>query len=66
MNRSFFIRPAKPGLIVRDPVSGSPLPEAGAEKPCNQYWLRRLKDGEVVKATAPAGKKKSASTEGGR
>ena len=52
-----------PGRLVRDPITGQPLPADGA--PVNlsdhrrkQYYLRRLKDGDVVelksKPPAPA------------
>lgn len=57
---TFFIEPTRPGLIVRDPVTAQPLPEAGAEKPRNSYWLRRVADGDVRErrameaSTAPA------------
>jgi hypothetical protein len=48
----------KQGYIVRDPQSHRPLAEAGEEKPRTQYWLRRLRDGDVElideQATAPA------------
>lgn len=48
------------GLLVRDPVTGQPLPDAGAKKPLNSYWLRRLRVGDVhrgsdARAAAPAG-----------
>lgn len=43
------IKPAKPDLIVRDPDTGQPLAADGEVKPGNSYWLRRLRDGDVVK-----------------
>ncbi len=36
------------GLIVRDPLTGKPLVAEGEEKPRNSYWLRRLRDKDVV------------------
>lgn len=42
------IKPAQSDLIVRDPTTGKPLQAAGEPKPRNSYWLRRLRDGDVV------------------
>lgn len=53
------IKPAKKGLIVRDPNDGKPLKETGEEKPRNIYWLRRIKDKSVVDMNA---KKTTAQT----
>ena len=49
------IKPAKPGLLVRSPSSGRPLPANGAEVHSNSYWRRRLRQGDVVvvKAAKP-------------
>lgn len=38
----------KEGYVVRDPHSMRALNAEGEEKPRNQYWLRRLRDGDVV------------------
>ncbi|BBN59319.1 DUF2635 domain-containing protein [Hydrogenovibrio marinus] len=46
--QTFKIKPAKKGLQVLDPKTRDPLDEAGEEKPRDEYWLRRLKDGDVV------------------
>jgi len=53
MNDTLFLVP-KAGLQVRDPDTTVPLPAEGAEKPRNQYWLRRLQDGDVSLGRAPA------------
>lgn len=45
------VRPAK-GLIVRDPGTGKALPATGAQVPKTAYWLRRLRDGDVVDTAA--------------
>ena len=37
----------KNGLIVRDPDSLSPLPPEGHAVPRNDYWLRRVEQGDV-------------------
>lgn len=52
----FNIKPADEHCLVRDPVSGAPLRAEGEAKPKNSYWLRRLKDGDVVETepTTPA------------
>lgn len=57
-----ILRPARPGLRVLMPERGNlPLPVEGLEirEPLSSYWLRRLRDGDVVKgpassASAPA------------
>jgi hypothetical protein len=48
-----FLKPKK-GLLVRDPVTGRALPAEGAEKPLSPYWLRRIKDGSVIRMAAKA------------
>lgn len=42
-----FVKP-KPGVRVRDPKNRGHLPESGADVPEDQYWLRRLADGDVT------------------
>lgn len=51
---TFKIKPAKAGLLVKDPETRKPLKAAGEEKPRTAYWLRRINDKSVVvvKATA--------------
>lgn len=46
-----FLKPCRSGLIVRDPRSGTPLPEAGAHKPDTPFWRRRMRSGDAVEAT---------------
>lgn len=45
-----FIKPIA-GRLVPDPERGGVLPEAGREVEANQYWLRRLQDGDVIETT---------------
>ncbi len=52
------VRPSRPDLIVRDPISRQPVPAEGREVPETSYWLRRLSDGDlerVEEKPAPAG-----------
>ncbi|WP_145598797.1 DUF2635 domain-containing protein [Yersinia alsatica] len=53
------IKPA-PGLTVRDPDSYEPLVEKGEKKPRTGFWLRRLKDGDVVPVITAVAQKKGA------
>ncbi|MDR1946640.1 MAG: DUF2635 domain-containing protein [Desulfovibrio sp.] len=46
-----FIRPA-PGLVIADPQTGDYLPEKGAIMPRSAFWLRRMKDGDVLEGPA--------------
>ncbi len=41
------IQPA-PGLLIRDPKTKRLLPEEGLEVKESTFWLRRLKEGDVV------------------
>jgi hypothetical protein len=50
-----FLKPARPGLRVRDPDHGGALlPAEGAMCNWSTYWYRRVADGDVVEAPAPA------------
>lgn len=42
-----FVIPA-PGVMVRDPDTKRHLPAEGAEVPETGYWLRRVRDGDVI------------------
>lgn len=46
-----YVKPAQ-GLVIRDPDLKDLLPEAGREVPESGYWQRRLRDGDVVAASA--------------
>jgi Protein of unknown function (DUF2635) len=39
---------------VRDPLSMIPLAKDGEWKPLSSYWVRRLRDKEVVEVAPPA------------
>lgn len=46
------VKPAIPGTIVRDPDTKRALPDEGDDVPDTSYWLRRLRDGDVVRIDA--------------
>lgn len=50
-------------LIVRIPVTHALLPNEGAEVPETHFWLRRLRDGDVVAASAPVAAKEPAAAD---
>lgn len=43
-----FVKPARKGLLVRDPLTMKHVPEKGMEVPDHPYWLRRERDGDIV------------------
>jgi len=44
-----FVKPKNDKIIVREPATGKIIPSAGIEVPdFDSYWLRRLRDGDVV------------------
>lgn len=47
-----FVKPAE-GLKVRDPDLRDLLPDDGRDVPVSDYWLRRLRDGDVTEGAAP-------------
>jgi hypothetical protein len=48
-----FVKPAA-GAILPDPDHGyEPLPSEGRDVPESDFWLRRLRDGDVFEANAP-------------
>jgi hypothetical protein len=51
MSDTMRIKP-RLGLLVRDPATYRPLALEGEDKPRDQYWMRRLRDGDVVKVEA--------------
>lgn len=48
-----WLKPAMPGLIVRDPKTAKPLPAEGELKTLTDYWRRRLRDNDVIVVTTP-------------
>jgi hypothetical protein len=49
-----FVKPA-PGRQVRDPISKRHLPAEGADVPATGYWLRRVREGDVLVVTPAKG-----------
>jgi hypothetical protein len=49
-----FIKPAVEGAHVPDPHTHAGLKAEGEWKPASDYWLRRLRDEDVVETEAPA------------
>jgi hypothetical protein len=49
-----YIKPA-PGIVIPDPDRHDMLPAEGRDVPVSDFWMRRLRDGDVVTAEAPAG-----------
>jgi hypothetical protein len=51
-----FLRPGRSPdgtpLLVRDPLTRAPLAEAGEWKSNNEFWRRRVRDGDVIDETA--------------
>ena len=48
-----YVIPTK-GRKVIDPVMGDSLPSEGREVEANQYWLRRVEDGDVTEGKPTA------------
>lgn len=42
-----YVRPA-PGIKLRDPDLLDFLPDEGREVPNTDFWIRRLRDGDVI------------------
>lgn len=50
--QTVFVKPAA-GRNVRDPATKKHIPAEGIQVPRSSYWLRRLRDGDVLAAEAP-------------
>ena len=48
-----YIKPLA-GIVIPDPDRFDRLPAEGREVPASDFWLRRLRDGDVVISEAPA------------
>lgn len=45
-----------PGRLVRDPVTGREVTDTVTVSDTDPFWLRRLADGDVVRADVPTSK----------
>ncbi|WP_297012856.1 DUF2635 domain-containing protein [Thalassospira sp.] len=60
-----YIKPAREGLVVRQPQNGKPIPDDGIWVDWSGHWARRKLEGSIVEAKPPAKTKavsKSAAT----
>ncbi|MGO4379741.1 MULTISPECIES: DUF2635 domain-containing protein [Telluria group] len=60
-----LVKPAN-GLVIRDPDLLDLIPETGREVPETDYWMRRLRDKDVVlvePAAAPVKQSAKGSTD---
>jgi hypothetical protein len=48
-----YYRP-RPGLVVRDPIDGTPLPAHGKGLVWSSFWQRRLDDGDLEETNQKA------------
>lgn len=57
-----YVKP-KPGYKIPDPDMRDMLPAIGRDVAPSPYWTRRLRDGDVITATAPIPPDSQASSE---
>lgn len=55
-----ILKPAKEGMVVRDPISFLPLKQEGEEKLMSSFWVRRKMHGDVVEVVADKDVEKNA------
>ena len=63
--KTAFIRPARPGVLLRDPASGEAIPPEGALVTLSgtrTFWLRRVKDGDAELCAEKPAEKAAATT----
>ncbi|HEY0183522.1 MAG TPA: DUF2635 domain-containing protein [Rhodopila sp.] len=48
-----FVKPAE-GMVIPDPDRCDALPAEGRDVPASDFWMRRLRDGDVVEAETGA------------
>lgn len=60
-----ILKPARPEMIIRDPVTRQPLAAAGEEKILDAFWRRRRNDGDVVEVAPPKPARSRAAATGG-
>ena len=63
MEKKILIKPAKSGLVIRDPQTFEKLPPEGKKLTVTTYWRRRKAEGSVIFGDAPSAKTSAVSTE---
>jgi len=58
-----FVKPANEKVLVRNPERNRHLKVEGEFVTYDAYWLRRMNDGDVVKAKAPKKTKEKTNQE---
>ena len=53
-----YVKPIMDGMLIRDPVTFARVPSEGRFVEESQYWLRRVREGSLVKTGGPAEEKK--------
>ena len=48
-----MVKPVNPAAVIRDPITKRQLPADGGEVPESNFWVRRLRAGEVVVIDKP-------------
>jgi hypothetical protein len=54
-----YIKPARVGLVVRQPSNGKPIPAEGIWVDWSGHWVRRKIEGSIVEAKPPVNAKKA-------
>lgn len=54
-----YVKPARVGLVVRQPHNGKPLPDEGDFVNWSGYWMRRKAEGSIVEVKPPKPKAKA-------
>ena len=55
-----YIKPARDGLVVRQPGNGKPIPAEGIWVDWSGHWARRKIEGSIIEAKPPAKTKQTA------
>ena len=48
------VKPVNSAAMIRDPITKRALPTEGGDVPESNFWIRRLRAGEVVRIDQPA------------
>lgn len=50
---NLYVKPARPGEVIKDPRTGRELPAGGGHVPNTTFWQRRRAQGDVLDAEPP-------------